>query len=82
MSLWRAIEEFYMLNYTYEELKWARRKKLIHDAGWPLIQEQQKELNKFKKLIPLWEKKLKIHKKDLKDLKSTLKKAQKDYAKN
>jgi hypothetical protein len=80
--LWRAIEEFHMLNFSYQELKWAKKNGLIHKTGWNLIQEQQKELMKFKKLIPLWEKKLKVHKKDLKELKATLKKAEKDFSKN
>lgn len=80
--IWRAVEEFHMLNYTFEELKWARKNGLIRDTGWTLIQEQQKELNKFKKMIPQWEKKLKTHKKDLKDLKTTLNRARKDFAKN
>lgn len=79
---WRVCEEFHMLNYTYQELKWAHKKGLIYPTGWELIQEQQKELNKFKKAIPLWEKKLKAHKKDLSELKKTLKKAEALYAKN
>ncbi len=79
---WRVCEEFYMLNYTYQELKWAHKKGLIYPTGWELIQEQQKELNKFKKAIPLWEKKLKAHRKDLTDLKKTLKKAETLYSKN
>lgn len=79
---WRVVEEFHMLNYTYQELKWAYKNGLIHQTGWNLIQEQQKELNKFKKQIPLWEKKLKTHRKDLSDLKKTLKKAEQQYSKN
>ncbi len=80
--IWRAVEEYHMLNYTFKELKWARKQGLIKDTGWNLIQEQQKELNKFKKQIPLWEKKLKTHRKDLSDLKKTLKKAELHYSKN
>lgn len=79
---WRVIEEYYMLNFTFQDLKWAKKQGLIHEAGWPLIQEQQKELQKFKKKIPLWEKQLKFHKKDLKDLKATLKDAEKRFKKN
>ncbi|MCM2351600.1 MAG: HEXXH motif-containing putative peptide modification protein [Bacteriovoracaceae bacterium] len=79
---WRVVEEFHMLNYTYKELKWAFKQGLIHKTAWELIQEQQKELNKFKKKIPLWEKKLKAHRKDLSDLKKTLKKAEDLYAKD
>lgn len=80
--IWRAVEEYHMLNFTFQELKWAKKQGLIHKTGWNLIEEQQKELNKFKRLIPLWEKKLKNHKKDLKDLKLTLKKAVKEFSKN
>ena len=76
---WRAVEEFSMLNYTFSELKWAKRKGLINETGWKLIQDQQKELNKFKKKIPLWEKKLKLHRSELTALKQTLKKAEKDF---
>lgn len=79
---WRAVEEFHMLNFTFQELKWARKNGLIHQTGWKLIEEQQKELNKFKRYIPMWEKKLKIHKKELMDLKKTLKNAQKEFAKS
>jgi Lhr-like helicase len=80
--IWRAVEEFHMLNYTFKELKWARKQGLIHNTGWTLIEEQQKELNKFKRLVPVWEKKLKTYKKELSLLKKTLKKAEKDFAKN
>lgn len=79
--IWRAVEEFHMLNYTFEELKWARKQGLIKDTGWQLIQEQQKELNRFKRLIPVWEKKLKNHRKDLKELKTVLKQSAKNYFK-
>lgn len=79
---WRAVEEFHMLNFTFQELKWARKNGLIYQTGWKLIDEQQKELRKFKRLIPIWEKKLKIHRKDLLDLKKTLKNAESDFAKN
>jgi hypothetical protein len=79
---WRAVEEFHMLNYTFQDLKWAHKNGLINERGWSLIQEQQKELLKFKKLIPLWEKRLKHHKTELKDLKKTLKTAQEEYLKN
>lgn len=78
---WRAIEEFYMLDYTYQELKWARKQGLINQMGWKLIEAQNAELSKFKRMIPNWEKKLKIHRKDLKDLKDTIRKATKIYKK-
>lgn len=79
--IWRAVEEFYMLNFTFTDLKWAYKQGLIHQKGWSLIQEQQKELLKFKKLIPQWEKKLRAHRKDLNELKKVLKKAEKDFTK-
>jgi hypothetical protein len=80
--IWRAVEEFHMLNFTYKELQWAKKNKLIHAAGWELISEQQKELKKFSRLIPSWEKKLAYHKKELITLKKTLKSAQRDFLKN
>lgn len=79
--IWRAVEEFHMLNYTYKELKWAKKSGLINDKGWDLIEEQQKELKKKARLVPVWEKQLKLHKKDLKDLKAVLTKAEKDFSK-
>ncbi len=79
--LWRAIEEFHMLNFTFEDLKWARRKGLIHDAGWELILEQQKEVRKYQKFIPVIEKKLRHHKKELVDLKKTLKSSKAQFTK-
>lgn len=79
--IWRAVEEFHMLNFTFQDLKWAYKQGLIKETGWKLIEEQQKELGKFKKLIPLWEKKLKLHKKDLKNLKDVLRKSGKEFAK-
>lgn len=79
---WRAVEEYHMLNFTYQELKWARKQKLIYDSAWVLIQEQQKELKKSRKHILVWEKKLKFHRSELKELKKTLLKASKDFSKN
>jgi hypothetical protein len=80
--IWRAVEEFYMLNFTFQELKWARKKRLISDTGWELIAEQQKELNKFKRHIPVWEKKLKAHRKDFTLLKKTLAKVTLEFSRN
>lgn len=76
---WRAIEEWWMLNYSFEDLKRARRLGLIKDAGWILIQEQQAQLKKFKNKIPLWEKNLKRHRKELKELKRSLSSVRKLY---
>ncbi len=69
---WRAVEEFWMLDFTYRDLVKAKNEGLINKTGWELIQSQKKQLDRFKKKIPVWEKKLKKHKKDLKDLKKTL----------
>jgi hypothetical protein len=80
--IWRAIEEYYLLTYSFDDLKWARKKRLIHEKGWQLIEEQQKELKKFAKKLPLLEKKIKIHRQDLRELKKTLHEARRVYAKN
>jgi hypothetical protein len=76
---WRALEEYYMLDYSYQDLLRAKRKGLIKEAGWPLIQEQRKQLNRFKKKIPELEKRLKTKKSELKELKKTLLWACKNY---
>lgn len=76
---WRAVEEFWMLDYSYNDLVWAKRQGLINETGWDLVNEQRKELLKFKKKIPLWEKKLKAHKSELKNLKATLKRAKNEF---
>jgi hypothetical protein len=78
---WKAIEEFHMLNFTFQDLKWARKNGLIHDAGWELILEQQKEVRRFQKFIPVIEKKLRHHKKELIDLKKTLKTSKEKFTK-
>ena len=79
--IWRAIEEYHMLNYSFADLQWAKKQKLISEDGWELIKEQQATLNRFKKKIPLWEKKLKAHKTELRDLKKVLVHAKKQYLK-
>jgi hypothetical protein len=79
--IWRAVEEYHMLCYSYFDLKWARKQKLISDDGWKLIKEQHALLNRFKKKIPAWEKQLKVHKKELKELKKVLIHSQKKYLK-
>ncbi|HXH73676.1 MAG TPA: HEXXH motif-containing putative peptide modification protein [Bacteriovoracaceae bacterium] len=78
---WRAVEEYWMLEYSYHDLHWANRHGLISDVGWKLIQEQRKHLVKYKKKVSGWEKHLKAHKIQLKELKSTLKSAKKKYQK-
>jgi hypothetical protein len=76
---WRAVEEYYMLDYTFQELKWARDQGLIKKSGWVLIEEQQTEIQKSRKLVPSWEKKIRTYKKELKGLKESLRLAQKKY---
>ncbi|MES2528287.1 MAG: HEXXH motif-containing putative peptide modification protein [Bdellovibrionota bacterium] len=78
---WRAVEEFHMLKYSFEDLKWAKKKKLISDTGWEIIAAQQKELLKFSAKIPKWERKLTTHKKDLQKLKTELRTKKKKYSK-
>ena len=68
-----------MLNYTFHDLKLARKKGLIHEAGWPLIMEQQNEIKKFSRYVPALEKKLKTHKKDLVLLKKKLLESKNKY---
>ncbi len=79
---WRAVEEFHMLSFCYEDLRWARRQGLIADSGWDLISEQRKELLKFKRRLPTIERQIKRHRGDLRELKVTLKKARSTYAKS
>lgn len=78
----RAVEEYHMLNFTYNDLKWAKKQGLIHKQGFALIEEQNKELKKFKRNIALWEKDLGKFKKEFLTLSKTLAKAQKDYPRN
>lgn len=80
--LWRAVEEYYFLKYSFEDLQWARKEGLIYDQGWLLVQEQQKELKRFEKKLPLIEKKIKLHRDELRDIKKTLTNARKLYAKS
>jgi len=76
---WRAVEEYWMLDYVYQDLKWAKKNGLISKVGWDLIQEQKISATKLKTKIIVWEKSLKLHKKDLKDLKRELSVARKKY---
>jgi hypothetical protein len=79
--IWRAVEEYHMLNYCFEDLKWARKNKLVTENGWKIISAQHKELQKFKGQIPKWERKLSVHKKVLQGLKNELKTKKKKYSK-
>lgn len=78
---WRAVEEFHMLSFTYQDLKWARKQGLIYDTGWELIEEQQREVRRYSKFIPSLEKKLRFHKKELVELKKTLKSSKAKFTK-
>ena len=80
--LWRAVEEYWMLEYTFVDLQWARKKGLISDLGWDLIKEQRSQMTKAKLKVQGWEKKLKTHKKDLQDLKKVLLKSRKQFIKD
>jgi hypothetical protein len=79
---WRAIEEYWMLEYTFVDLQWARKQGLISDLGWNLIKEQRSKVLKLKSKISVWEKSLKSHKKELLELKKVLTHARKHYKKN
>ncbi len=79
---WRAVEEFHMLNFSFEDLKWAKSQGLIGKTGWEIINSQQKELNRMKKFLPVWERKLKAHRKDLLKLKSELRTNRKKFKKD
>lgn len=74
----RAVEEYYMLDFSFEDLKRARKKGLIHPEGWSLIEYQQKLLKKDKKLIDAWEKNIK-KKSSITQLKKNLLKARQEF---
>lgn len=78
----RAVEEYHMLNFAFDELKWAKKQGLIYDQGFTLIEEQNNELKKFKRNISIWEKDLGKFKKEFTTLSKTLAKAKKDFTKN
>ncbi len=80
--IWRAIEEYWMLDYSYQDLQWAKKMGLISNEGWILIQEQRKKITRFKSKISSWEKLLINHRKDLKELKKTLIYARNHYHKD
>ena len=79
--IWRAVEEYYMLSFTFEDLKWAKNNGLIHKLGWELVAEQKILIDQKKNDIKKLEKKLSFYKDDLINLKSALKKAKKDFKK-
>jgi hypothetical protein len=79
--LWRAVEEFHMLLYSYQDLLWAYHQGLISESGWSLIKKQHEEIIKLRKLVLKWEKKLKNHTNDLANLKLALINAQRERSK-
>ena len=79
--IWRAVEEYYMLSFTFEDLKWAKNNGLIPKKGWELVAEQKILIDKKKNDIKKLEKKLSFYKDDLINLKSALRKAKKDFKK-
>jgi hypothetical protein len=79
---WRAVEEYHMLNFTFEDLKWAKTQGLIGKTGWDIVNSQQRELRKMARFIPVWERKIKSHKKDLQKLKADLKVSKKKFRKD
>jgi hypothetical protein len=79
---WRAVEEYWMLDYSFRDLQMARKQGLITKVGWDLILEQRKYLLKFKLKISSMERSLKKYKSDLKNLKKTLTEAKKKYRLN
>ena len=66
----RAVEEYYMLMYSFDDLKRAKKKGLIYPAGFELVEAQYQLLKKDKKLITKLE--TKIGKRDLANLKKAL----------
>jgi len=69
---WRVVEEYWMLTFTFKDLRKAHEQGLIKKQGWLLIESQYKELQSYKSKIKAWEKKLVTHKKDLAELKELL----------
>lgn len=77
----RAVEEFYMLEYSFADLSWAKKKGLITPIGWDLVKSQHSQLLKYKSKIPLWEKKSGSNMTAIKALKTKLKESSKKYKK-
>lgn len=73
----RAVEEYYMLMYSFDDLKKARKKGLIYPEGFALIEAQYLLLKKDKKLIAQLE--MKIGKRDLTNLKKALAEARQEF---
>jgi hypothetical protein len=79
---WRAVEEYHMLSFTFEDLVWAKNNGLIHKEGWKLIEEQKILIDQKKNDIKKLEKNLSLYKDDLVNLKSVLRKAKKEFKKS
>lgn len=73
----RAVEEYYMLMYSFDDLKKAKKKGLIHPEGFALVEAQYQLLKKDKKLIAKLE--TKISKRDLANLKKALAQARQEF---
>jgi len=73
---WRVIEEYYMLNYSFIDLKIAKDKQIIKESGWKLISQHQQTLDSYQKWIHLIERDLGLFDKDLKNLKKELRSAE------
>ncbi len=79
--IWRTVEEYWMLDYAFSDLQWARKQGLISDLGWDLIKEQRAKVFKLRNKISIFEKSLKQYKSELRDLKKDLSNARKYYKK-
>ena len=73
----RAVEEYYMLMYSFDDLKKAKKAGLITPAGFSLVEAQYKLLKKDKKNILEFEKK--VGKRDIANLKKALTEARLDF---
>ena len=73
----RAVEEYYMLMYSFDDLKKAKKKGLIYPEGFALLEAQYQLLKKDKKLIAKLE--TNIGKRDLANLKKALAEARQEF---
>lgn len=73
----RAVEEHWMLLYSYEDIKKAKKKGLISVEGWELVQTQYKLIIKDKKLMKTWEQE--VVKRELTSLKKALSNARQEF---
>jgi len=73
---WRVVEEYYMLNYSFIDLKHAKDQQIINKFGWSLIAKHQQTLDSCPKWIKLIELDLGLFAKDLRNLKKDLRSAE------